>query len=119
MSKENREVMYGLDKPSGGFYVTEFLRDDEVEKTPEQIENKEIVDYEERFSEQGLTLTELDKILFREYSLSLDLMGMVREWTNAADPTPLQYNVNKMFGKDLTEMLSKVQMDLFHNFSYL
>jgi len=38
---------------------------------------------------------------------------MVREWTNAADPTPLQYNVNKMFGKDLTEMLSKVQMDLF------
>jgi len=42
MSKENREVMYGLDKPSGGFYVTEFLRDDEVEKTPNKLRIKKL-----------------------------------------------------------------------------
>jgi hypothetical protein len=118
MSNENREVMYGSDKPCGGFYITEFLRDDEVKKTPEQIENKEVVDYEEKFMKQGLTLTDLNKILANDYSFTIDSRMMIQDWISASDPTPLQHSINKLFGKNLTEMLVNVEKDLFYNWSY-
>jgi hypothetical protein len=81
--------MYGADKPCGGFYITEFLRDDEVKKTLEQIENKELVDYEEKFMKQGLTLTDLNKILANDYSFTIDSRMMVQDWIRASDPTLL------------------------------
>lgn len=106
-TNEGRKVLYGLDKATGGFFFIEFWKDEEI------------VDDEVKESLDGLTLTDLNAALFMRYGGAiLDTKTLVQDWTKDQDPSPMQYQVNKMFGKDLTAMLSKVQADLFHNFSY-
>jgi len=77
-----------------------------------------VVDYEEKFMKQGLTLTDLNKILANDYSFTIDSRMMIQDWISASDPTPLQHSINKLFGKNLTEMLVNVEKDLFYNWSY-
>ena len=97
---EGRKVLYGLDLPTGGYFYTEFYKDEEI------------VDDEVKNSEDGITLTHLSSEMKRQYAFSVDTDMLVKEWDNALEPTPLQYNVCRMFGKDLAKMLGETRLDL-------
>ena len=106
-NKEGREVRYGLDKPTGGYFYNEFYTDAEVDESGFNDEVKS-------FSE-ALTFTELEKILESQYGFFMsarETTKLVSDWTNDTWPTPMQYNINNMFGKNLNTMLLRVQHDL-------
>ena len=103
-TSEGRKLLCGLDKPTGGFFFTEFWKDEEI------------VDDEVKNSKDGLTLTELQKSL-KQYGLNLDPANLVLDWDISEDPSPMQYQVNKMFGKDLGKMLAEVKLDLRLHYS--
>jgi hypothetical protein len=101
-TNEGRKLLCGLDKPTGGYFFTEFWKDEEI------------VDDEVKSSKDGLTLTELKNSL-KEYSLNIDVANLVVDWDISENPSPMQYQVNSMFGKDLDAMLNKVADDLRKN----
>jgi hypothetical protein len=104
---EGRKVLYGLDKPTGGYFLTEFYKDDEIQ------------DDEVKNSKSALTLTELLQVMREEYSIIVvaQTETLAAEWDSERDPMPMQYAVNKMFGKDLLAMLQRVDYDITVNFS--
>jgi hypothetical protein len=102
-TNEGRKLLCGLDKPTGGFFFTEFWKDEEI------------VDDEVKNSLDGLTLTELIKSL-KNYGLKIDPANLIVDWDISEDPSPLQYQVNKMFGKDLGMKLERTECDLFTNY---
>ncbi len=107
INPEGREVRYGLDKPTGGYFYNEFYSDQE-------IEYDELLPECKQFSE-GLTLTELEKTLFSQFEFVLTdgiLERLCLDWIDAPWPTPLQVNINSMFGQPLEEKLLRVQRDL-------
>jgi hypothetical protein len=63
----------------------------------------------------GLTLTELNKILGQKWAAILPIKQLVSDFIRAEHPTALQLNVAKMFGKDTTAMLQEVERDLLEN----
>lgn len=106
-NKEGREVRYGLDKPTGGYFYNEFYTDQE-------LEYDELLPDVKQFSE-CLTFTELEKTLTSQYEFFMsnkEANKLFSDWNDDPWPTPLQYNVNKMFGKNLQENLLRVQEDL-------
>lgn len=106
-NKEGREVRYGLDKPTGGYFYNEFYTD-------EEIESSDFNDEVKSFSE-ALTFTELEKVLTTQYGFYMSdsiTLKLVTDWIHEPWPTPLQYNINNMFGKNLETMLLRVQEDL-------
>jgi hypothetical protein len=98
-----RKLLCGLDKPTGGYFFTEFWKDEEI------------VDDEVKNSEDGLTLTELKKSL-KEYEINIDPANLIVDWDLSENPSPMQYQINSMFGKDLDKMLSRVASDLTENY---
>lgn len=107
VNKEGREVRYGLDKPTGGYFYNEFYSDQE-------IEYDELLPESKQFSE-ALTLTELEKVLVSQYEFILSdgiLERLCMDWINDPPPTDLQHNVNTMFGKNLHQMLLRVHKDI-------
>ena len=105
-TKEGRQVLYGLDKPTGGFFYTEFLKDDEI------------VDDDVKESQDGLLLSKLKKIFvekYNKYFTGLEIRMLLEDWRNSENPSPLQFQINKNFGKDLNNMLWNVQEDLSFN----
>ena len=104
-TNEGRKVLYGLDKPTGGYFFTEFYKDNEIED-----------DNEVKNSKDGLTLTELSVIFAEQYNALLNMKFLALDWDKDQDPAPMQYQVNKMFSKDLTAMLQRVNADITENY---
>jgi hypothetical protein len=105
-TKENRNVLYGLDKPTGGYFFTEFWKDEEI------------VDDEVKNSQDSLTLTELISYAFLEYGYTFsnsEKSVLVNDWFKDQEPSSMQYQVNSMFGKDLKTMLNKTHNDFVEN----
>ena len=105
-TESGREVLYGLDEPTGGFFFTEFFLDEEID-----IEN----DYDVASSKDGLTLTELVKELNNlnvEYFVEL----LLNDYKHFQNPSPLQIHVGKMFGRDVLAMLERVHQDMQLNY---
>src|ERR1035437_2804949 len=102
-TSEDRKVLYGLDKATGGYFFTEFLKDEEI------------IDDEVKESQDGLVLSELKRIFvekYKKYFTGFEIKILLDEWETSDNPTPMQFQVNKMFGKDLIAMLWNVQEDL-------
>ncbi len=105
-NKNNREVQYGLDKPTGGYYCQEYA----------DGERDDLVTYWE-----GLTFTELEVVLKYnfEFVLSREIFSeLVYGFISESNPTPLQYNMASMFGKNLSELLMRTRNDLVDRFLF-
>ena len=94
-NRASNEVMYGLDKPTGGYFYQEL--DDKGE----------LLAYE-----SGLSLTELLDYLDANYDGAIPLAGLIKDFLEEDDPTPLQINVGKMFGTDIMHRLEHVKEDV-------
>ena len=102
--QSGRSLLYGLDLPTGGFFYTEFLTDEEIETS--------LSDDEVYFSEAGLTLTELEKGLMSRYDFSINPLMMLTQMMKAQYPTQFQISVGRAFGKDVPEMIKRVEKDI-------
>lgn len=105
----NREVQYGLDLPTGGYYYNEFCREDESK-------DEALFSYSD-----GMTFTELERVLYSRFKFTFKdksdiFYNLVSEFATSPKPTRLQYNVSTMFGKNLGEMLLRVYNDLADRF---
>lgn len=105
----NREVRWGLDLPTGGFFYNEFYTEAEM------AERKE---YDTLASSgQGLTLSELLRALMLNFSFNANLEEIAYDLKTANPPTQLQHNVSKMFGVNLMDKLVLLDEDLQRNWS--
>lgn len=105
-NERNRKVLYGSDKPTGGFFFTEFYNDDEIGESDSDV----VV------MESALTIREIIKNLSdnQGYILSgQEIYELVEDWMRDPEPTPLQYNISLMFQKDLPQMLQRSENDLY------
>ncbi len=108
ITKFTHDLIFGLDKPTGGYFFTEFFSEKEMESRPEN--SSAIV-----LTKDALTLTDLiaHLNLIYQYEISeSDKRRLVLDYYQSSDPTQLQINVSKMFGFDLGLALQKVQADL-------
>ena len=101
----NRQVLYGSDKPTGGFFYTEFYRDDEIGN-----EDHDVV-----IAKSALTINEI--IFELKENQGYDLSGeeinsILNDWSSESAPTPFQHNISKMFGFDLSEQLSRTESSI-------
>lgn len=105
-NKLGREVLFGSDKPTGGFFITEFYRDDEL--TEDSLSDVVV-------SKSALTIREILSDLIDEgICLSKEeTLNLLNDWLGSPNPTPLQYNVSLMFGKDLAEMILRTDKDVY------
>ncbi len=100
-----RTVLYGSDKPTGGFFYTEFYRDDEID---EKVDDVVIV-------KSALTIFELIEELSKNqrYTLSNDeIKNVLTDWATEPNPTPLQQSIGRMFGHNLEEHLQKTKLSI-------
>jgi len=92
------EVLYGLDKPTGGYFYTEFDQDEEPIRMHEGMGLKQFIHT-------------MDK-LFEFHPVWLQ-GRMVDDFLTSEYPTPLQENVYSMFGKgNLKEKLKELQFEI-------
>ena len=99
-NKDNHKVLYGLDKPTGGYFITEF----------ENVDNDEVI-----YSQSGMTLTGFISNMwtFQNKTLSSDdIFSLVNDWIREESPTDFQHMISSMFGKDLESMLDEVAEDM-------
>jgi hypothetical protein len=89
-------LTYGFDAPTGGYFW--------------QLINSE---KEEIDGAQGLLLSQLAGTLGASF---IQVEDLIRDFRRAEEPTPLQINVGKMFGRDVGKMLELVELDLMENF---
>lgn len=102
-----REVIYGLDKPTGGYFVNEFFTDEEMEK---KADDEDIV-----FSISAATLTDTLITLNSKYKYIVNgetIRKLINDFVSSPEPSPLQVNVSIMFGVNLSESLGNVEKDL-------
>ena len=92
--KNYYNIMYGLDKPTGGYYWQKFDDEDNVLSEAD-----------------GLTLTELLDYL-EDKETAIPLTELIKDFLEEDEPTPLQINVGKMFGKDIVRSLESVKEDV-------
>ena len=101
----NRQVLYGSDKPTGGFFYTEFYRDDEIGD-----EDHDVV-----ITKSALTINEIILEIKENqgYNLSSEeVNNILNDWVNEPEPTPFQHNIAKMFGFDLSEQLNRTESSI-------
>lgn len=111
-----RELIYGFDAPTGGYFWTEFYRSDELpEYDPSwgaDMKDEEVVK-----SRDGITLSELVLDLGFSSPLNQDNVAhLLNDFQNHNPPADLQIKVGFMFGKDIISMLGKVYQDIETNF---
>jgi hypothetical protein len=94
--------VYGLDKPTGGFFWQELDAREE----------------DELAANDGLTLSQLQNVLDRKFIVSYNLAVLVQDFYRAEKPSHLQVNVGKMFGKDIHGMLQEAERDIIRNFKF-
>jgi hypothetical protein len=108
INADNHEVMYGLDRPTGGYFFTEFFTDEEMNAKPKGSDNVCL-------AKDALTLTELIIYLDFVYQHEVDEKHgrqLLLDYRNSLDPSPLQVNTQKMFGVDLEVCLKRVKEDI-------
>jgi hypothetical protein len=105
INKDGREVIYGLDKPTGGYFWSEFYTDEELENL--KPEEDELFD-----SSTALTLSELVNYLVLVNAPGVSFEKLFGDFFTASEPTQLQYNTAKMFGQNLNKDLDRVARDI-------
>ena len=98
--------VYGVDLCTGGFFY-QYL--DPVLGQAE--DNDGLVD-----ERDALTLSALLKVAKEKYDLVIAPKELVSDYLRAEKPSPMQYNVNTMFGIDLKKRLIFLDEDMFANF---
>jgi hypothetical protein len=104
-NRDGREVMYGLDKPTGGYFWTEFYTDEELAKIGN--DNNEAYDLA-----SALTFTELVRFLSMNNAEDAPVEKLIFDFIHSPEPSPLQFNTAKLFGKDLDKQLDRVARDI-------
>jgi hypothetical protein len=104
-----REVRWGLDLPTGGFFYTEFYTQEELS---ELSPFSDVV-----LSEEGITLSQLNEKMLKLYKFYVPVNVVVEDIKDSLLPTPLQFNVSKMFGVDLGKKLQDLEDDLKANWN--
>ncbi len=105
-NSKNRRVLYGSDKPTGGFFYTEFYNDEEISNDESDV----VV------TKSSLTIHEIISELKenQNYFLSDDeINSILNDWINEPNPTPFQNSVAKMFGYNLSEQLERTESSIF------
>lgn len=106
-NSKNRKVLFGSDKPTGGFFFTEFYRDDEL---TEDSQNDVV------YTVSGLTIREFIYQIWKIEELNaiaINVDELINDWLCEPTPTTLQFNISLMFGKDLVTMLQRTNNDLY------
>lgn len=101
-----RQVLYGADKPTGGFFFTEFYNDEELVSNY----NNDVAT-----TESSMPLTVFISRLYSSQKKTLtyeEICELINDWVNETNPTKLQYNISSLFGVNLQEMLAKTEKDL-------
>jgi hypothetical protein len=93
------KIVFGLDKPTGGYFWQEFTSDDE-----EVVAEKD-----------GLSLTSLLADLKNKFDIEPNIQVLIDEFSSEKYPTILQINVGTMFNKDVVSMLKEVESDVTRN----
>lgn len=104
-NSRNRQALYGSDKPTGGFFYTEFYLDSEIGD-----DDNDVV-----ITKSALTISEIINELKENqgYVLSVgEIHEIISDWTREPDPTPLQHNIGKMFGYNLSEQLKRTESSI-------
>jgi len=103
VTKNNTTVLFGLDKPTAGFFWSELAIDDEL------------ID-----SASALTCSELVSQLKELYDYNEPIeFKLLLDFNEDPEPTQLQINVSKMFGVDLLERLKVVAKDVEEITTYI
>jgi len=98
INNDGNLVLYGLDKPTGGYFFSELNNDDELVA-----------------QRSALTLRQLIFFLSSDYYYILEnfeIDKLEEDFENNSEPTELQRQINKMFGEMLDDNLEKVKKDL-------
>jgi len=99
-----REVLFGLDKPLGGYFLTIFFTNDEITD-----------DEHDLFLEKdGLTLTQLVSLL-DQYEILFSQKSLINDYFVSDEPTPMQLKISKMFGRDVVKLLKICGEDIKNN----
>lgn len=108
MLENGRELLYGFDGPTGGFFYTEFYT---AEEKPNNV--GEVVS-----EEDSMTLSALLEKLFSYNIITPNLIThqLLNQYKNAEEPTPSQVAVGKIFGEDILQSLDTVRKDIQNNF---
>lgn len=100
LNESGREVRWGLDLPTGGFFINEFYRDDEEQED-------EIV-----VSLQGLTMSAFATEIVKLYNYVPMYITIQDDIETATAPTQLQHDISKMFNVNLYDKLEELGRDL-------
>jgi hypothetical protein len=93
------KIVFGLDKPTGGYFWQEFTLDDE-----EVVAEKD-----------GLSLTALLADLKNNFSIEPNTQMLIDDFLSDRYPTILQMHIGEMFNKDIAGMLEEVENDVTRN----
>jgi hypothetical protein len=91
----NKNVIYGFDAPTGGYYITIFDKNGKV-----------------LFKEDGLILSKLIFILKQNGILNYNINKMVEDFYKAPPPSPLQLFVMQSVGKNIKDLLKNCETNI-------
>lgn len=102
-----RLLLYGADKPTGGFFLSEFYTEEEQKNLglSQQLAS----------NLSALTLTELAEKMKEFYDVDLDnasILSLRDEWMSSPNPTRFQHGVSEMFGVNLKKLLERTNNEL-------
>jgi hypothetical protein len=101
---DGSEILYGLDKPTGGYFWVEFQYSDGEEEPVGEG--------------RALTLSGLLSCL-ELYGIKPDIKKLINDFEKEEEPTSLQIRVSKLFGEpNPIEKLHRVLRDLVLNHEY-
>lgn len=104
-----RQILYGYDAPTGGFFFSEFYNSKEFDW---EEDNDDYVT-----GKEGLVLSELVCWIKLWYNFDVDVNLMIEQLKEEKYPSPLQINIGVKFGKNIPEMLDRVISDLQESYS--
>lgn len=105
-NSRNRQVLYGSDKPTGGFFYTEFYLDSEIGD-----DDNDVV-----ITKSSMTIHEIISELKENQGYILsdeEINSILKNWIDEPTPTPLQHSIGKMFGHNLSEQLERTESSIF------
>ena len=83
--------------------LSKFFKEDEIKNDEGVV-----------FTMDGITLSQLEAELLKRYSKVLSLQEqdlLQRDYEVSSYPTPLQFQISNMFGKDLEKLLENLKCD--------
>jgi hypothetical protein len=91
----NKDVIYGFDAPTGGYYISIFGEKEKV-----------------LFEEDGLVLSKLVFMLKQNGILNYNIDKMIHDFYKASPPSPLQIFVMQAVGKDIKDLLNNCETNI-------